>query len=207
MDKGIILFDIDRTIFDALSFRKILSENLAKRIGVSSDEIGRKLEEYIKSLRANRDFSPDKFVKFLCANYKNQSKSLLLDVFYGENSEHYYRDLMFPDFLDSLVKLKDNFRIGIYSEGEIRNQNYKYSAMGISKYMDEDLIFIVPNKTAPEVISLIPKRAFIVDDVEAICQLLNDHGFKAIWLNRKTKNKNPGFTTIHSLTELPGILL
>jgi FMN phosphatase YigB (HAD superfamily) len=208
MDKGIILFDIDRTIFDTTKFRDVITSGTSRIIGnVTTKEIEDALSRFISSLQADREFDPEKFTKFVCETFSFDNQSKLLDVFYGKDNQHWYKDFVFSEFFSVSKTLGEKFKLGIYSEGTKIFQNYKFKSMEISEYLDKDLIFILDNKTNPSAISKIPSGAVVIDDKESVCEYLKNNKIKAIWLNRKTKDKNSGFTTIHSLTELPGILL
>lgn len=130
-----------------------------------------------------------------------------MDVYYSTENECWYKDSVFPETYEVFEKIKSKYRLGVYSEGTKRFQNYKFNSMGISDLLDKDLIFIFDHKTNPSAISKIPKEAIIIDDKESVCEYLADNGFTAIWLNKNDERQNPRFKTIHNLSELPGILL
>lgn len=112
-----------------------------------------------------------------------------------------------PETFDVFEKLKGSYRLGIYSEGTKKFQNYKFDALEIIHLLDDDLIFIVDLKTNPEAVSKIPKNSIVVDDKESVCDCLTNSGVKAIWLNKKDNQVSSKFQTIHSLTDLTKILL
>ncbi|KKP39430.1 MAG: hypothetical protein UR29_C0007G0081 [Candidatus Woesebacteria bacterium GW2011_GWC2_33_12] len=119
---------------------------------------------------------------------------------------HIYNVNVYKETLEVLEKLKDKYRLGIYSEGTKKFQNHKFKSLGLNKYFDKDLIFIVDAKDTKEVLEKIPKDAIIVDDKETICEFLTKNEIRAIWLNRKDNRKSDKCETIYSLFELPVIL-
>jgi FMN phosphatase YigB (HAD superfamily) len=208
MQKGIILFDIDRTIFDTNTFSKVLGQELRKVINkVSIEDVQKAKHEFVSSLSADREFDPENFITFLCKKFNLNDRKSLIDVFYSSEYKHWFTDFIFPETFEIFTKLKDNFRLGIYSEGTKKFQNYKFNSMNISSYLDKDLIFILDHKTNPEAISKIPKDSVVIDDKENVCEYLTQNNIKTIWLNKKDKKINLNFETIHNLSDLPNCKL
>ena len=108
-------------------------------------------------------------------------------MFFMLQNTHIYNVNVYKETLEVLEKLKDKYRLGIYSEGTKKFQNHKFKSLGLNKYFDKDLIFIV-------------------DDKETICEFLTKNEIRAIWLNRKDNRKSDKCETIYSLFELPVIL-
>jgi len=203
MDKGIILFDIDKTIFDTDKMVKAFDGKMMSILGVSDfDYLKQAKEEYKKSLANERYFVPERFCETLCERFNFDNQEALTDVFYGRNHAYIYKESVFPETYIVLDKLKDRFRFGIFSEGTAKFQNNKFRSMGLNKYFDENLIFIVEAKDTKEVIKKIPKSAVVVDDKESICELLVKNKIKTVWLNKTDSRVNPNFETIHSLLDL-----
>ena len=208
MQKGIILFDIDRTIFDTDAFSKALGQSLQKVIKkISIEDIQKAKHEFISSLSAVREFDPENFITFICKKFNLSDRKSLIDVFYGSENKHWFTDFIFPETFEIFTKLKDDFRFGIYSEGTKKFQNYKFNSLEILPYLDKDLIFIMDHKTNSEAVSKIPKNSIIIDDKESVCEYLVDNGINTIWLNKKDNWVSDKFQTIHNVMELPGILL
>lgn len=208
MGKGIVLFDIDRTIFDTVRLTKSWVPEISRIIGnVEVTEVERAKNEFINSLAADRDFDPEKFISFLCDRFNFDRPDLLSDVFYGDENKKKFHDFIFPETFEVFNKLKKRFHIGIFSEGTEKFQNYKFKAMEISEYLDKDLIFVLSNKSTPEALAKIPEGAVVVDDKESVCEYLSEHGVKTIWLNKKDGGINKNFQTIHNLLDLPGELM
>ncbi len=206
--KGIILFDIDRTIFDTNKLSVLLESGISKVIKKASvEEVRDAKKEFVSSLSADREFDPENLITFLCQKFDFYDRGSLMDVYYSTENKFWYKDLVFPEVYEIIKKLKSKYRLGVYSEGTKRFQNYKFNSMGISNLLDKDLIYIFEHKTNPESIFKIPKEAIIIDDKESVCEYLADNGFKPIWLNNKDDGDSNKFTTIHSLTELPKLLL
>lgn len=208
MSKEIVLFDIDRTIFDTAGLTNFWVSSYAKIIdGATEEDIRMALDDFIGSLSADREFNPENFVEFVSARFNFKNPELLLDVVYGDDNKHLYRELIFPETHEILEKLGERYRVGIFSEGTLKYQNYKFKSMEISQYLDEDLVFILDHKTNPEVLSKIPEGAIVIDDKESVCRYLHDNGVRVIWLNKKDTTKSKDFDTIFDLKEVVDILL
>jgi FMN phosphatase YigB (HAD superfamily) len=206
--KGIILFDIDRTIFDTTRLSGLLESEFKKVIkNASLEEINKAKSEFISSLSADREFNPEDLADFLCKKFYFEDKDSLVNVFYSPENKSWYKDLVFPEALEVFEKLKSKYKLGIYSEGTKRFQNYKFNSMGISDLLDKSLIFILDHKTNPNALSKIPKGAVVVDDKESVCDYLTDNKVETIWLNKKDDRLSDKYKTVHHLTELSSMLL
>lgn len=195
MQKGIILFDIDRTIFDTDGEVKGFNEAILKVLKHSD-------LKSLEVLNKSRNFSPEDYVKELCAKFNFNDQEKLLEIFYGEKYKYIYKNNVFPETRIILDKLKAGYRLGIYSEGTAIFQNHKFKSLGLDSYFDKDLVFIFDAKDTKDATQKIPRSAIIVDDKERICEFLTENSIRAIWLNRKDDRINPNFQTSHSLLEL-----
>lgn len=208
MKKGILLFDIDRTIFDTDLMSKLIEVEINRILGGEKiNEIRRVRQDYLASLKRDREFSPDEFCRRLSKRFENSNIKSLLEIFYGKKFRYIYKDCVYSEFFEVYKRMKIKFRFGIYSEGNLKFQIHKFRSMQIGKYLDSNLVFIVPAKDDIETLKKIPKRALIVDDKKIICEILSKNGFRSIWLNRKDKIKSKKFDTIHSLLELQDKLM
>lgn len=158
-------------------------------------------------MKNDREYDPEIILKLIAQEFKFSHIQKLLDVYFGKEYEHLYSGSVYPETFEIIEKLKDKFTFGIYSEGTSKFQNHKFRSMGISKYFEESLIFIVGAKDTSDVVSKLPKEAIIVDDKERICEFLTKNGIKAIWLNKSDGRESKKFTTIHKLLDLKEILL
>ena len=200
MQKGIILFDIDRTIFDTGKMVEDIDTATAKIIKSSN------LESLIV-LNRSREFSPETYTKMLCEKFHFNDQKKLLEIFYGGKYKYIYKNNVFPKTRIVLDKLKTNYRLGIYSEGISKFQNNKFKSLELDEYFEKNLIFIFAAKDTEEAIAKIPKSAIIIDDKERICEFLTKNGINAIWLNKIDDRVSPNFQTIHNLLEPPNGLM
>lgn len=204
--KRILLFDIDRTLLDTDKMSFLLTSALSKILGEKNlNKINSIKREYIESLKRDREFTPDEFCRRLSLEF-NFDTMTLLDVFYGDKYAYIYKESVFPETIQVLDKLKDNYRFGIYSEGNYKFQNRKFDALNKYRHFDKNFIFIVGAKDNQETLEKIPSRSLIVDDKEIVCEFLFKHGIKVIWLNKKDSRKSEKFTTVYNLLELSTIL-
>lgn len=205
MSKRILLFDIDRTIFDTQKWIDITEKEIIKTLNFDINRKDISINFYLKSLVNDRKFNPEKYSEFLNKKF-NIKMEVALNIVYGQSYGKFYSGSIYPETFEVIEKLKDKFTLGIYSEGTDKFQNHKFRSMGISKYFDKDLIFIVSAKDTLEVVSKLPKEAIVVDDKERICEFLTENNIKAIWLNKLDDRKSERFATIHNLLDLPNIL-
>ena len=164
-------------------------------------------ENYVKSLNRDREYLPEDFCRLLADDLNRpELYSAVLGLYYGLENQWFYSDSIYPETLIVLEKLKNEYRLGIYSEGTYKFQNHKFNSMGISKYFDKELVFIVPAKDTPDVIARIPRDSLVVDDKEIICDFLHTNKIDCVWVNKKDKRKSDKYKTIQSLLELPAII-
>ena len=199
MNKKIILFDWDDTLFSKVEYKKNLRSNLARICEVSEEEIFNFEEKYFDNLIKSDDFQIDDFVKSFSQKF---GKEIKLEDFDSDNLKIYSRAL-FSDTIPTLNILKNDFRLGIYSQGFVDLQKIKIKSSGIKNYFDEQLIYINRDKLNPEFINKLPDGAIIVEDkLEVVIKLKAFGRFDIVWINRKTDEKEEGVTTIKNLTEL-----
>lgn len=204
MQKQIILFDIDKTLFDGhLMFEKFLVPSLIKELGFDEKNIIQVQEEYKKTLEKHTDFNPEEFIYFL-AKSKGIDSQPIFDIFY---TPEFFSKSIFPEVKPILDELGENYILGIFSEGLKSWQSKKLDNMGIKNYFEQNLVFIERRKTASAVLRTLPEKAIIVDDnVDVIADLLNFGRVRPIWINRVSKPIIEGVREIKNLTELPAFL-
>ncbi len=206
--KGVVLFDIDRSIFDTDKMSEVLYKNVLKILNTRDlEKVKRAKDDYKKTLKNQREYVPDEYIKLLCTRFKFKNPELLLNIYYGDDYKYIYEESVFLETFEVFEKLKSKYRIGIYSEGTKKFQNNKFKSMNLGRYVDNSLVYILGAKDNGRALIKIPKNSIIVDDKEHICEFLFKNGIKAIWLNKRNNHDNPNFVTIHNLLELPGILL
>ncbi|HTK03218.1 MAG TPA: HAD family hydrolase [Alphaproteobacteria bacterium] len=205
MDKKVLLFDIDRTIFDTDKLLELQYESFAKIINTPDIEDFHKFWD--NTLSGERHITSEERLNLICSEFKIQDFDLLSNVYYGNEYKYIYEESVFPQTKIVLNKLTEKFRLGIFSEGTEKYQNHKFKSLNLHDYFDKDLVFIFDAKDTQEALVKIPHGAIIVDDKERICQFLTENKIRAIWLNKNDDRNSSNFKTIHSLLELPGILL
>jgi len=199
MEKDLILIDIDDTIFSKDKFIRNLSENLANVYQVQREEILELEKKYVASLAKSGDFRIDNFLEYLGENF---NKRIELDDFVSDNLGIYSTSL-FTNTVAALDKLKNNFRLGIYSQGFTDIQEIKIRSSGINDFFDEKFIYIDRNKLDPVFVSKLPDGAIIVDDKKEVVEKLKTlNRFNIVWINRKDDDQIDGVITIKNLEEL-----
>lgn len=207
MSKKIILFDIDKTIFNTELMSEEINFNLNRVLKNSDlDKFLSAKTKYKKDLKNEREFVPEDFISVLSFDFNFKDPKLLLKVFYSKRYSYIYKQSVFRETLKVIDNLKNRYRLGVFSEGTAKFQNHKFNSLGLNEYFDKDLIFIVDAKDTKEVIDRLPKDVVIVDDKERICDFLFENNIDCVWLNRKDERKSDKYKTIHTLLELPDVL-
>jgi FMN phosphatase YigB (HAD superfamily) len=204
MQKQIILFDIDKTLFNGHSmFEKFLVPSLIEELGFDEENIIRAQKEYKKTLEKHTDFNPEEFIYFL-AKSKGIDSEPIFDIFY---TPEFFSESLFPEVKPILDELGENYNLGIFSEGLKSWQSKKLDNTGIKNYFEQSLVFIERRKTASAVLRSLPEKVIIIDDnVDVINNLLNFGRVRPIWINRVEKPSIEGAREIKNLTELPILL-
>lgn len=200
MDKKIILFDWDDTLFSKTKYKKNLRSNLARICEVSEVKIFEFEEQYFNRLVKSDDFKIENFVSSFEQKF---SKKIDLEDF-STNKLGIYSQAFFPEIIEVLEKMKNKYVLGIYSQGFESLQKIKIKYSGIEKYFNKNLIFIDRDKTSQNFIKNLPIKSIIIDDKKEVIETLKKlrPDLKLIWINRNNKEKIKGVKTIKSLSEL-----
>ncbi len=92
----IVLFDIDHTIFNTISYRENLYKNLAREIGVDVDNFSKAAKIAYANLRKTTYYlDPPVFLKTILNQSKNLTNLKILEsVFWDKNL---YESCIYPD--------------------------------------------------------------------------------------------------------------
>lgn len=199
MNKKIILFDIDRTIFDTEVLGENVYKNIAETTNKTINEIDVINQDYKNGLESKTDFNSDDFLKLVADKTGTDLEILNQAVFEPENF------VLYPEVLEILKKLfSQGYLLGVYSEGVLEWQKKKIILTKVIDYFDPTLIFIERRKLSIDSINKIPRGVMIVDDkkevIETLRQLRPD--LELVWINRKDEEKMDDTRTIKSLEEL-----
>lgn len=204
MNKKIILFDWDDTLFSKTEYKKRLSAALANVTKIPEDEVWKFEEEYFESLDRSGDFRVDNFLQFI-----SQKSEIKIDLtnFVNDNS-NIYSGAVFSEVINVLNQLRNTFVLGVYSQGFNDLQRMKIKNSGLENYFDEKLIYINSNKLDPKFIATLPTESIIIDDKKEVIETLKQLRFdlELIWINRIDDEKMPGVKTITSLRELENLI-
>ena len=199
MKRKLILFDWDDTLFSKVEYKKRLRSNLAKICGVSEEEIFKFEEKYFENLKRSDDFQIKNFVESFSEKF---DKKIELKDFSSDNLK-IYSGALFTKTISVLEKLKDNFDLGIYSQGFVDLQKIKIRSSGVDNFFEKEFVYIDRNKLRADFVSKLPDGAIIVDDKKEVVEKLKPlNRFKIIWINRNDGELIEGVVTIRSLDEL-----
>jgi phosphoglycolate phosphatase-like HAD superfamily hydrolase len=203
MNQKIVLFDWDDTLFSKVEYKKNLRSNLARICEVPEEEIFEFEEKYFDSLINSGDFQIDDFVKSFSQKF---GKKIELEDF-DSDKLGIYSNALFPESISILNNLKDNFRLGIYSQGFDSLQRIKIKSSEIESFFDEQLIYINRNKLDSNFIDTLSEGAIIIDDKKEVIEKLKSTGrFQLFWINRNTDEKIEDVTMIRNLDELINLI-
>lgn len=204
---SVILFDIDKTIFNTPSlFDDKVRPLLAEKYDLSLEESYRLIGDYKASLSRNSDFDPNELIQFISQHIPGSTTKEIETLFYTPES---FRQSVFPETKKVLSSLQGKYTLGIFSEAVESWQERKLDLAELTPFFDQELIFIFRRKETIEAMSKLPAGAWVIDDKpEAIEALLEFKKLKPIWINRKQEHMPIAevVPTIRSLTEVIDIV-
>lgn len=169
--KQAILFDIDHTLLDTDQLIKEGQDDFAQFIKPYTQHKPTQVAaDYIKILRQlakDVEFNLSIGLKTISQQY-NLPFEELLPPYQKLIINMPYQNYFYPNVLKSLKKLRIDYCLGIYSEGDVWYQKLKVKP--IKKYLDQELIFIWPNKL--EHTAKLPERVTIIDDSTRVIKSL-----------------------------------
>lgn len=195
----IILFDIDKTIFGSNSLSQYFAVEVSKRAKMDIGKVTEIMSTYRSTLESYTDFNPTDFLNHF-ADSSKEDIDLLKKIFYNKRI---YKQSLYPETKFILKKLKQNFKLGIFSEGFTDYQMSKLTNSEIIDFFNSEYIFIKRRKLNENVLNELPKNSIIIDDKEEVVEkLFSTQKFNPIWINRKDKRKKENIRTIKNLKEL-----
>ena len=195
----IILFDIDYTLINTSQLKENLIDVLTNIIQVKKNDFIKAMSLYTKNLKSSTDFRPEGYCLFLSKRFRcNHGK--LLDAFYKSNKT--YENILYPDTIKLLERLKEKYILGIFSEGYINFQLTKLKASGILPYFDKKYIFIGRRKLSKKCLDLIPANSIIIDDNKKVVDILTKNNIKSLWVNRRDSIKQNSILSVINQSSL-----
>ncbi len=198
VSERIILFDIDKTVFDTRASGKKYGQKLAERCHVGEEKIKESVESYRSQLESSTDFDPDELLARIETEYGVEKGNLEQVLFDQSNF------ILFPESGAVLEKLAKTSILGLFSEGRQQWQKKKMELTGIARFFDPRYVIVERRKMNEESIKKIPQGSTVIDDkrvvIERLKQLRPD--LNLIWINRENEEKIEGVTNIKSLKDL-----
>lgn len=203
MKKPIVLFDIDRTLLDNKALREKYWSLLTSELGLDNDKIRQTYDRYKVTLKADRYFRPRNLTRMLSEEWGIDQRKIM-KISFG-NPDIY---IPFTDVGRTFQTLKENFILGVWTEGVREFQFPKVKHLNIYDVVDHNHIYIFPNKTTPYALSKLPDQAIIIDDKPFNIETLLKHGRQTpVWINRDNEDKHNKATTVKTLSEFTEWLL
>ncbi|MCP4178482.1 MAG: HAD family hydrolase [bacterium] len=216
----VIFFDIDNTLIDHIGSSKKGAEFLCKKYNLhKKDEsfysfwdriTGYYYDEYLAGKFTNSEQRRER----IKASFERNMPDNEADSYFAEYLSVYEATWeLFDDVIPCLEKLSD-FKMGIITDGGIKQQTSKLKQTNIEKYFDIVLTADVACSAKPE--SKFFKMACeLADEQEDKCWYIGDllekdaigatnAGLKGIWLNRvgiKTNHDIPEFSNLHQFSD------
>jgi hypothetical protein len=194
--KPILLFDIDKTLFDTNKFMKIIIYNkFTELLDLNFEQYLNIYNGYETKLKKGTDFLPRSFISSF-SHTKNYCYEKLNKTFFNSDN---FNNSIYPDVYTSLTRLSERFNLGIYSEGNSHFQTNKLKLSNLYKLFNPSLIFIFRRKTTKNNQAKLPPGSTVIDDN---LDVINSINVSRIWLNRKDQSTHPTIKTIYSLLAL-----
>ena len=202
MNKKIILFDWDDTLFSKKLYKGNLLSNLARICEINEEEATAADNEYFNNLIKSGDFKIEDYLSF----FKKRFNKKINSEDFNTDKLGIYSKALFTETIEFLEKMKNDHTLGIYSQGFESLQRLKIKFSGIQNYFDEDLIFISRDKIQIEFVAKLPTGVIVVDDKKEVIIRLSETrpDLELVWINRvdQEKLKTSQIKTIKSLDEL-----
>lgn len=202
MDKKIILFDIDDTLVDVHPMARKIYQKMADNTGLLLEEIIAAKEKYIATLEKYSDYHPDGLTSFIYDFFKIDNDKRINPFI----EEKYYLEALFPEAKNVIKKLKNDYKVGIFSEGFGDYQGRKI--LGLVDLFDKDLVFIERRKLSPQSVKKIPNGVTVIDDKKEVLETLKKlrPDLELVWINRIDDEQISGVKTIKNLNQLVELL-
>lgn len=198
-DNQLVLFDIDRTLFDTDKYLAEMDQVLMLKIGARHEEFNDAVKEYYKNIDSVIRFVPNDYLTHLSDTFAVPQKSLE-DIFWDKQRYLKYR---YPDVVPTLDTISRKYSVGIFSEGDEEFQLFKYRTLSITLFINENQIYIVPDKNDEDFLRTVPDDAIIIDDSLKNIEVLNQYeNFKPIWINREDEAVHEEIPTIFELDQV-----
>lgn len=201
MNEKILLFDIDKTIFNTETFGKKIIKRVEEVLQITNDEAENIFHNYKSKLKKTTDFNPDDLIKEVANETKKNLNLVSQAVFSPDNF------VLYPETRYILEQLnKRSSLLGVYSEGILEWQKKKIILTKLIGYFDPSLLIIERRKLSSETINRLPNRSTIVDDKKEVIEMLTNMrpDLNLVWINRQNKEKleTPKIKTIKNLKYL-----
>lgn len=197
----IILFDIDRTIFDTKTSEKRVIESLGLLVRRDSKWIKEIIGEYKNELDSTTDFNPNDFLRKVSEQTEIDPEKLNQVMF------NPYNFVLYPETLKVFRELsRKGFMLGIFSEGVSQWQMKKLTLTGSMDYLEPSLILIERRKLSSESVDKIPDGVTLVEDKQEVIGALSEirPDLELFWINRTNESGplSPRVMMIEKIEEL-----
>jgi len=222
-----VLFDLDRTLFDHDGASRLGLSELHNAYGAPFGEdmdsvyakwdeaLERHYERYLAGEIGYGDQRRERIRSFFDERFTDEEANKRFTIYYDSYERHW---VLFPDVILCLEALS-GLQMGIVSNGDGALQNGKAERLGLTSRVGAVIISgdVGVRKPSPEIYLLACGRlgvkpeetAFVGDRLKDDAQGALAAGLHAIWLDRDGSGQQvpAGITVIHSLKELPGLIL
>ncbi|OGJ37659.1 MAG: hypothetical protein A2383_04055 [Candidatus Pacebacteria bacterium RIFOXYB1_FULL_39_46] len=167
--KSLILFDIDRTLFNTPLFVDKQLQKLTQTLDTDSQKLQKNFQSYLASLTDTTHFSPDNFTTYLAKYYQHDVKKVREAFYHSSN----FDSTLYPEVKEVLQKLQqDGYTLGIFSQGFIDFQLKKLTENNLLDFFDPQHRYILREKADPKLIENLPENTVIIDDKITIITFL-----------------------------------
>lgn len=211
MDKPIVFFDIDYTLFNTARFREKLFQSVAKVLGIDTADVMRLHERVLEDLAVSRGFfDPNMYAKLMAKEIADEGKEKI--ILHAIQQEGIFLDNYYEETKEVLKKIASHATIGVFSKGETAFQKRKLKDIEQFFLVQHIHITIDKHKSLPGLLDAYPEQTlyFIDDALDVLhrAKMLRK-SVLVVWVKRgKYAQKQPpieGFTPdaiIENLREL-----
>lgn len=202
-----IIFDVDDTLYNLMEpFEKAHKDVMEDKTDADCEELFKASRTYSDEAfylsREGKLSKDEEFIYRIRKTYGDVGVDVSKEEAdrFEERYRYYQKHIHVPELTAKLLDhCKENYRIGILTNGTAKNQGKKLSTLGLSKWFDEEVMFISDNigatkpdvrafKAVQEAMNLDPEETWFIGDTFEIDVIgAKNAGWHVIWYNHRNR--------------------
>lgn len=167
--KKVIFFDLDYTLYDSQAFIEGKIDAYTQRFGLDKAFVEEKEQETAEEILAHYGkFIHEEYAKTLAQRLGIPKRwKQILEISFEETL---HNEALYAESKTVLEKLKRDFELGLFSQGDLDLQRAKLEKTGLQNYFNADMVLIFGEKTSkiPEIAQKYQVFAVLDDKPEVV---------------------------------------